>query len=76
MAHKFNIGDKVRFLVYQDARDLEGNDIEVELGEEGVIIGVDMSKPYPYSVEVAEKPVELWADAAWHMMASELELVA
>ena len=53
-----------------------GNDIEVEVGEEGTIIGVDMSKPYPYSVEVAGKPVELWDDAAWHMMASELEPVA
>lgn len=76
MAQKFAVGDKVRFLVCQDAHDLEGNDIEVEVGEEGVIIGVDMSKPYPYSVEVAGKPVELWDDAAWHMMASELELVA
>ena len=74
MAQKFAVGDKVRFLVYQDAHDLEGNDIEVEVGEEGTIIGVEMSKPYPYSVEVAGKPVELWFDAAWHMMASELEL--
>lgn len=76
MAQKFAVGDKVRFLVHQDANDLEGNDIEVEEGEEGGIIGVDMSKPYPYSVKVEGKPVELWDDAAWHMAAHELELVA
>ena len=76
MAQKFAVGDKVRLMVYQDADDLEGNDIEVEVGEEGVIIGVDMSKPYPYSVKVEGKPVAVWDDAAWHMMASELELVA
>ncbi len=74
MAQKFAVGDKVRFLVYQDAHDLDGNDIEVEVGEEGVIIGVDMSKHYSYSVAVAGKPVAPWADAAWHMTASELEL--
>lgn len=76
MAQKFAVGDKVRFVVRQDAYDLEGNDIEVEVGEEGVIIGVAMNKPFPYSVNVEGKPIDHWDDAAWHMMASELELVA
>jgi len=75
MAQKFAVGDKVRFLVYQDADDLEGNDIEVEVGEEGVIINVDFTKPYPYSVKVEDKPVAHWDDAAWHMASHELELV-
>lgn len=74
MAQKFAVGDKVRFLVYQDADDPEGNDIEVEVGEEGVIIGVDFNQLWPYSVKVEGKPVAHWDDAAWHMEAHELEL--
>lgn len=74
MAQKFAVGDKVRFLVWQYSDDLEGNDIEVEEGEEGVIIDIDFTKPYPYSVKVEGKPVAHWDDAAWHMAAHELEL--
>lgn len=75
MAQKFAVGDKVRFLVYSYADALEGDtDIEVEVGEEGVIIGVDFNKLYPYSVKVEGKPVAHWDDAAWHMAAHELEL--
>lgn len=74
MAQKFAVGDKVRFLVYQDVDTPEGNVIEAEVGEEGVIIGVDFTKPYPYSVKVEGKPVAHWDDAAWHMAAYELEL--
>ena len=76
MAQKFAVGDKVRFLVSQYAPDLEGNDIEVAICEEGTIIGIDMSKLYPYSVNVEGKPIDYWDDAAWHMDAHELELVA
>ena len=74
MAQKFAVGDKVRFLVHQNADDPEGNDIDVQEGEEGVIIGIDFTKPYPYSVKVEGKPVAHWDDAAWHMAAHELEL--
>ena len=74
MAQKFAVGDKVRFLVYQDADGLEGNYTEVQEGEEGVIIGIDFTRPYPYSVKVEGKPVAHWDDAAWHMEAHELEL--
>ena len=74
MAQKFAVGDKVRFLVYQYADDPEGNDIDVQEGEEGVIIGIDFTRPYPYSVKVEGKPVAFWDDAAWHMAAYELEL--
>ena len=74
MAQKFAVGDRVRFLVYSDANDPEGNDTDVQEGEEGVIIGVDFTKPYPYSVKVEGKPVAHWDDAAWHMAAHELEL--
>lgn len=74
MAQKFAVGDKVRFLVYQYVYDLEGNVIELEVGEEGVIIGIDFTEPYPYSVKVEGKPVAFWDDAAWHMAAHELEL--
>ena len=75
MAQKFAVGDRVRFLVYAYADALEGDtDTEVEVGEEGVIIGIDFTKPYPYSVKVEGKPVAFWDDAAWHMAAHELEL--
>lgn len=66
MAQKFAVGDKVRFLVY--------NDSYVQEGEEGVIISIDFTKLYPYSVKVEGKPVALWDDEAWHMEAHELEL--
>ena len=74
MAQKFAVGDRVLFLVDQTGSDLRGNDIAVQKGEEGVIIGVDFTKPYPYSVKVEGKPVAHWDDAAWHMAAHELEL--
>lgn len=74
MAQKFAIGDRVRFLVDDYADGPKGNVIEVEVGEEGVIIGVDFNKLYPYIVKVEGKPVAHWGDAAWHMEAHELEL--
>jgi len=75
MAQKFNIGDKVRFLVYQDAHTPDGDDVEVEVGEVGTIVGYDHAAPFPYSVGVEGKLVAYWDDAAWHMAAHELELV-
>ena len=75
MAQKFNIGDKVRFLVWSNGDAPDGDAIEVEVGEVGTIVGYDHTEPFPYSVKVEGKPVAYWDDAAWHMLPHELELV-
>lgn len=75
MAQKFNIGDRVRFLVWQNANTPDGDDVEVEVGEVGTIVGYNHDEAYPYSVGVEGKLVACWDDEAWHMAAHELELV-
>jgi hypothetical protein len=75
MTQKFNVGDVVKLLVQQTGKSIYGGTITAEVGDQGVIIAVNDSAIWPYSVMIVDKTIVEWEDNAWHMAAHEIELV-